>query len=101
VVVPGVAGCSFPVGAELGARVVVAEADGVAEGAGTDGAEGSGIGSAGPASRSWSADTRAPSSGVAVRSTGSIATEASTMLVSVAASQPTSGTRLRGDRTGP
>ena len=43
----------------------------------------------------------APEDGAAVRSTGSIATEASAMLLSVAAHQPSTGTHVREDRTPP
>jgi hypothetical protein len=65
--------------------------------AGVDGTGGSEVAAA-PLSRST--ETGAPASGAAVRSTGSIATEASAMLVSVAAHQPSTG-HVREDRTGP
>jgi hypothetical protein len=72
------------------------EADGLAEGAGADGCE---LGATSPESRNCSTETRALSSGIAVRSTGSSATEASATLVRVAAHQPSTGTQVRGDRT--
>jgi hypothetical protein len=63
-------------------------------------ADGTGGGDVGAPPRR-SIGTRAPSSGAAVRSTGSIATEASAMLLSVAAHQPSTGTHVREDGTRP
>jgi hypothetical protein len=94
----GAADFGFPDGslAEPGGLGAAGE-EGGCVGAGRDGADGTPPDP--PARRSSSTEISTSSPGVAVRSTGSIATEASTMLVRVAASQPSSGNQLRGDRT--
>ncbi|GAA3931296.1 hypothetical protein Aau02nite_56940 [Amorphoplanes auranticolor] len=88
-------------GSEVGfrVRVVVALGSGSGCAVGDVLGGGSGEGPAWPESRNWSTETSALSSGVAVRSTGSMATEASATLVTVAAHQPSTG--ARGDRTRP
>jgi hypothetical protein len=100
------------VGVRVGGFVLVREGLRAADGdrgfagavevaAGDDGVGGTGVGVSSAESRNCSTETRAPSSAVAVRSTGSIATEASATLVSVAAHQPSTGNQLRRDRTWP
>ncbi|GAA3338929.1 hypothetical protein GCM10020358_20820 [Amorphoplanes nipponensis] len=86
----------------LDVRVVVALGSGSGSGSavGVVLGGGAGAGAASPESRSWSTETSELSSGVAVRSTGSMATEASATLETVAAHQPSTGA-IRGDRTGP
>jgi hypothetical protein len=68
---------------------------------GPGGTAGRVVGSDAPASRNCSTDTRELSSGVAVRRTGSIATDARATLVNVAAHHPSTGTQLRRDRIRP